>query len=333
MNPRDGRPLLAMTLGAACIAGSAVLMKLAGSSPSMTALLRCVFALPVLGMATLFERRRGAAGMNTASRWLARAAGLFLAADLVLWSHAIDEIGAGLGTVTGNMQVLITALLGWWLLGERPGLPLLLGSPLMLGGLALVGGLAGARSYGADPGLGVVFGLGVGTLYSVYILLLRQATSPAGDGRASVAADASTGGGARVSVAEPLFEATAGAAFGSLLLGFALHDLRLGPAWPALGWLAALALTSQVIGWLLITTSMPRLPAWLVGALLLIQPAGSVALSMAFLGEHPSAWQLVGVAAMLSGVGIVATAHSRRSAAITARDHGNLGSYAAPKYP
>ena len=56
-----------------------------------------------------------------------------------------------------------------------------------------------------------------------------------------------------------LFEATAGATVASALLGLALNDYRLGPAWPALGWLALLALTSQVIGWLLITVSMPGL--------------------------------------------------------------------------
>jgi drug/metabolite transporter (DMT)-like permease len=102
-----------------------------------------------------------------------------------------------------------------------------------------------------------------------------------------------------------LFEATAGATVASALLGLVLNDYRFDTAswpWPALGWLALLALTSQVIGWLLITVSMPRLPAGMIGALLLIQPAGSVALSYAFLDERPSALQLVGVLLVLAGV-------------------------------
>ena len=66
-----------------------------------------------------------------------------------------------------------------------------------------------------------------------------------------------------------LFEATAGAAAAAAVLGFVLHDCRPGPAWPALGWLVLLALTSQVIGWLLIKVSMPRLAAGMIGALLL----------------------------------------------------------------
>ncbi len=283
-------PMAAAMAGAACISSSAVLMRLAATSASITALGRCAFALPILGALALLERRRGAPPMPSRSRWLARLAGVFLAADLILWSHAITAIGAGLGTVVTNLQVLIISLLAWVILGERPRRSLVLASPVMLAGLALVGGLAGVggtRAYGTDPALGVVYGVGVAILYAIYILMLRQATSS---------------GGACTAVAAPLFEATVGATAGSVVLGFALRDFHLGHAWPTLGWLALLALTSQVIGWLLITVSMPRLAAGMIGALLLIQPAGSVALSYVILGERPSVLQLLGVALVLTGV-------------------------------
>ena len=42
-----------------------------------------------------------------------------------------------------------------------------------------------------------------------------------------------------------------------------------------------LALTSQVLGWLLISVSLPRLPAALTSVLLLVQPIGSVLLAVA----------------------------------------------------
>ena len=228
--------------------------------------------------------------MPSRSRWLARLAGVFLAADLILWSHAITAIGAGLGTVVTNLQVLIISLLAWLILGERPRRSLVLASPVMIAGLVLVGGLAdvgGTRAYGTNPSLGVAFGVGVAILYAIYILMLRQATSS---------------GGARTAVAASLFEATVGATAASVVLGFALHDFHLGHAWPTLGWLALLALTSQVVGWLLITVSMPRLAAGMIGALLLVHPAGSVALSYVILGERPSVLQLLGVSLVLTGV-------------------------------
>ncbi|MDQ2813677.1 MAG: DMT family transporter, partial [Actinomycetota bacterium] len=176
-------PAAAAAAGAACISSSAVLMRLAGTSPSITAFGRCAIALPVLGGLALLERRRGAPRLPSRSRWLARLAGVFLAADLVLWSHAITAIGAGLGTVVTNLQVLIISLLAWLILGERPRRSLLLASPVMLAGLALVGGLAGLggpHAYGTDPFLGVVYGVGVAILYAIYILMLRQATSSRG---------------------------------------------------------------------------------------------------------------------------------------------------------
>jgi drug/metabolite transporter (DMT)-like permease len=302
MAVRTMPPAAAAAAGAACISSSAVLMRLAGTSPSITALGRCAFALPVLGALAVAERRRGSARLASRSRWLARLAGVFLAGDLILWSHAIDAIGAGLGTVVTNLQVLIVSLLAWLVLGERPRRSLVLASPVMLAGLVLVGGLAdagGTRAYGTDPALGVVYGAAVAVIYAVYILTLRQATS-SGSPRRTRAAGAPPG--PRPAVAGVLFEATAGATAASAVLGVVLHDYRLGPPWPALGWLAALALTSQVIGWLLITVSMPRLAAGMIGALLLIQPAGSVALSYVFLGERPSALQLLGVVLVLAGV-------------------------------
>ena len=317
-------PVAAAAAGAVCISSSAVLMRLASTTASLTALGRCAFALPVLGALALLERRRGAPPLPPRSRWLARLAGLFLAADLIVWDHSIDAIGAGLGTVVGNLEVLIIALLAWLFLGERPNRSLVLASPVMLLGLALVGGLAdvgGSRAYGTDPALGVWYGVGVAILYAIYILMLRQATSASGAGKAAAGAgQAAAASRARPAVAASLFEATAGATVGAVVLGLALHDFRLGPGtvtWPALGWLALLALTSQVIGWLLITVSMPRLAAGMIGALLLIQPAGSVALSYVILGERPSALQLAGVVLVLTGVLVTVSEREGRGAAWT----------------
>jgi drug/metabolite transporter (DMT)-like permease len=305
-------PAAAAIAGAACISSSAVLMRLADTSASITALGRCGFALPVLGALALAERRRGAPRPPARSRWLARLAGLFLAGDLVLWSHAITAIGAGLGTVVTNLQVLIISLLAWLILGERPRRSLVLASPVMLAGLALVGGLGGLggpRAYGTDPALGVGYGIGVAILYAIYILMLRQATSARG-ARSGPPAE-----GTRTAVAGVLFEATLGATAGSAVLGLALHDFHLGHAWPTLGWLVLLALTSQVLGWLLITVSMPRLAAGMIGALLLVQPAGSVALSYVILGERPSALQLIGVALVLAGVLVAVSGGTAQSPA------------------
>src|SRR5205823_14768896 len=119
-----------------------------------------------------------------------------------------------------NLEVLIISLLAWLILGERPRRSLVLASPVMLAGLVLVGGLVdgpGSRAYGADPGLGVAYGVGVALLYAIYILMLRQATFSPGSSPGPPTGPL-TGSAPRAAVAAPLLEATMGATAGSVVL-------------------------------------------------------------------------------------------------------------------
>ena len=75
------------------------------------------------------------------------------------------------------------------------------------------------------------------------------------------------------------------------------------PSWPAHGWLALLALVSQVIGWLLIAPALPRLPAIETSILLLVQPVFALAWGVLFFAERLSALQWLGAALVLAGVG------------------------------
>jgi drug/metabolite transporter (DMT)-like permease len=104
-----------------------------------------------------------------------------------------------------------------------------------------------------------------------------------------------------------LFDATLVAAVVSVAAGLVIGDSRLVPVWPGAGWLVVLALTSQVLGWLLISISLPRLAAAQTSLLLTVQPVGSVALAAAIFGESPSALQLGGVALVLSALLIATT--------------------------
>jgi drug/metabolite transporter (DMT)-like permease len=79
-------------------------------------------------------------------------------------------------------------------------------------------------------------------------------------------------------------------------------DARFVPVWPGAGWLILLALTSQVAGWMLITSSLPRLPAAMTSLLLMIQPIGSMALGALIFAEDPSPLQLSGVVLIIVAV-------------------------------
>ena len=80
--------------------------------------------------------------------------------------------------------------------------------------------------------------------------------------------------------------------------------LDLAWSWPAHGWLIALALGSQVAGWLLIGYALPRLPAVETSILLLLQPMATVLWALLLFGEDLSVVQWLGVALVLTGVAL-----------------------------
>lgn len=277
------RPVLAAVLGALTIAFSAIFVELADVTPATAAIFRCVYALPPLALLGWLEDRRYGPRAG-GQRRLAWVAGMFFAADLVLWHHAIGQVGAGLATVLGNTQVVFVPIAAWLFLGERPGGRVAASVPVVLVGVVLISGIIGEGAFGQDPLLGVLFGIGTGIAYAGFLLVQRRANRdhrrPAG----------------------PLFDATLSAAAGSMLIGFALGEVDLVPSWPSHGWLLLLALGVQVVGWLLISISLPRLPSAITSVVLTLQPVGSVLLGIWILSEAPSGLQLVGVGLILAGL-------------------------------
>ena len=269
-------------LGALVIAFSAILVRLSRTSPSTAAVFRCAYAVPVLGLLAWLERRRY--GPRAVDWRLATVAGLLFAADLTLWHHAIESVGAGLATVLGNVQVVLVGLLAWAVLGERPARRALVAVPIVLVGVVLISGVIGSGAYGKDPALGVLMGILTAITYAAFILVLRHGNAdlrrPAG----------------------PLLDATFGAAVFAAIAGIAVGDVNFAPTWPGHGWLLVLALTSQVLGWLLISVALPRLPAVTTSIVITLQPVGSVLLGVLLLSEKPSAVQLLGVVVILAGV-------------------------------
>jgi drug/metabolite transporter (DMT)-like permease len=285
-------------LGAVAIAFSSILVRLSHASPSTAAIFRCVYALPILGLLAWREDRR-LGPRRRRDRRFAIGSGVFFAVDLLLWHHSIGDVGAGLATVLANIQVVLVPLIAWAVLSERPGRQVLAALPIALIGVLLISGALEHGAYGRDPARGTLFGLGAGVAYVGFLLLLRR------------------GGADLRRPAGPLFEATATAAIICTVAGVIIGDAALGPSWPSAGWLVVLALTSQVLGWLLITVSLPRLPAALTSLLLTVQPVGSVALGALIFAESPSGLQLVGVALVLVGL-LTATRPSSRRAARSA---------------
>ncbi len=284
------RHLAIAAAGALCIASSGVLVRLASTTPVTVAFYRCLYALPLLGALTVIETRRFAPLPRRSMR-LAWIAGIFFTVDLIFWHNAIDAVGAGLATVLGNLQVVIVGFAAWAILGERPHRALFGAIPVVLAGVVLISGVVGADAYGKNPALGVVFGVATSIAYAGFILVLREGSR---DLRR---------------IAGPLFHATLVSAVAAAAYGVTFGGMEFHPGWVSHGWLLTLALTSQVIGWLLIARSLPRLPAAITSVILLLQPVGAMLLAAVTLGERPGITQLTGAAMILVGVLVATSGH------------------------
>jgi drug/metabolite transporter (DMT)-like permease len=284
------RPIVLAALGAACISTSAIFVSLAKVAPTTTAFYRFALALPVLAvlavLAVAEQRRYGPRPL--ASRLYAALAGLFWAVNLVFWIHAIDDVGAGVATVLGNLQVLFIAAFAWAVLSERPGRRYLVTLPVVLLGVVMVSGLVGHGGTRLHPAAGVAYGVATSATYACMLVILRQTAGQAQH------------------VAGQLFDATAGAAIGAVVIGLGSGGLQLAIPWRSLGWLVSLVVLCGIVGWLLIMSSLPHLPAAVSSLLLLLEPAGALILAAIVLGQRVSLIQIGGAVLVCGGVLVVA---------------------------
>ena len=283
-----------------CIAFSGILYLWADVSPSTGTVYRALFGLPLLALVAVAERRRYGPLPRRAFKFAA-VAGILFAGDLLTWHHAIEYVGAGLATVLGNLQVIIVGVVAWAVFGERPSRNTILAVPIVLLGVVLISGIVGSGAYGSDPTLGVLISLVTALCYSGYLLLIRiggrDVRRPAG----------------------PVAIATFVTAIAAMGAGTVMGDLDLTPGPESLFWLAVLGVTSQSIGYLCISISLPRLPAIVTSIILLSQPVATVGLSMVLLGERPSPAQLLGVILVIGGIAAATVPVARVRDALRAR--------------
>ncbi|MGZ8754844.1 MAG: DMT family transporter [Acidimicrobiia bacterium] len=295
--------VIALT-GILAISFTAVLVRLADVSPLTAGFFRAAYAVPILLVMWLLTRNSDR--RTRADRRLGFVSGLILAVDLWLFHAAIGAIGAGLGTLLANIQVVFVALAAWAIHDERPSTTAFVAIPVVFTGVALLSGLGRADAYGSDPVAGVILGALSGIAYASFILTYRAANR------------------SQSSAIGTLLDATIGVVIGTGLAGMVTGTLDLRFAWPAHGWLLLLAVLAQVFGWVIIGYALPRLPALTTSVLIMVQPIGALTWGALIFHERLSAIQGIGVAIILVGVAAINVLGSIRPAAVQAGSPGSL---------
>lgn len=281
------RPMLSATLGllagAIMISFAAVFVRLSDMPPTTSGFYRMVFGLAAWWVLLIAvpAMRQGWQQAWPSSILIAA----FFCADIWFWHQSIAFIGPGLSTLLANFQVFILTAVGVVFFKEHIHWRFGLGLGLAMAGLWLLFGREWAE-LGLQARSGVWLGLLTACAYALYLLSLRgfQIKHP------SIRPEAR------------LMQVTlcCGVMLGAINAweghGFAIPSTQ---SWLAL---VGLGLFCQVLGWLLITKSLPQLPAALVGLLLLIQPAASVGWDVWFFSLELSTGKAIG--ALLALVGI-----------------------------
>ncbi|MCB1584270.1 MAG: DMT family transporter [Marinicella sp.] len=276
-------PVLTMLLAALIISTSSVWVKLAELGPTVTGFYRMAIGGLLMLLWCLWQSRKLWYSW-TYFKWLLLGA-IFFAADLWLWHRSIHYIGPGLATVLGNVQVFFMTLFGYWFLKERISWKFFLGLTLTFCGLFLLVGMQWS-TLSSQYQLGVVFGIATALAYTGFMLSLRhvQAQSHALSPMANLGV---------LSVVCGLILAVV-AAFENQ--SFVIHNMT------TLFSVIALGLFCQVVGWVLITRTMPSLPTSVVGLLLLLQPAMSMVWDVLFFQRPTGLIDILGLSFVLLGI-------------------------------
>ncbi|WP_235623922.1 DMT family transporter [Mycolicibacterium goodii] len=285
------RPVVATAVGAIGISTSGLFVALSATSPGTASFFRCVFALPLLLPLAITEWR-GEGPPTAGQHGWAALAGVLFAADALLWTQAIYEVGVGLSAVLVNTQVVMVPLLARIIDHEVLSGRFVALLPVVVLGAVLAGGVLESDVVGTAPVAGTIHSVLAALCYSVFLFLLRR-------------------GGPDRPLVQSYLTIMASAAAAALVGGALWGGVGLAPGWDAAGWLMLTAVNGQVLGWLLVALGSPSLRVEISSALLLLTPVAALMLGALFLAQQPSVLQILGSTMILGCAYLITTNRAR----------------------
>jgi drug/metabolite transporter (DMT)-like permease len=280
--------MLGLGLGATLISFSAVFVRLAQVGPVTAGFYRVLFGGAFLLLFALFKGYL--TRITLRSLVLGGACGVVFSLNLTMWHKSIHLVGPGLATVLSNFQVFFMALAGIVFFSEQLTWKFFAAIVLAVSGLFFLVG-PGWASLGSGWRMGVVFGLLAAMLYATYLLSVRYLQTE------------QTFGSVVVNMAV-LSLITA------MIMGMELRAVGesfLIPNLPSLLSLAGYGFFSQMVGWILISTSITRLPVSVAGLLILLQPSLAFVWDMLFFQRPTSIMDGLGALMAFAAIYLGAT--------------------------
>jgi drug/metabolite transporter (DMT)-like permease len=292
MNKEERHGFTCLIAGAICIALAPIFAKLAVDydklasatplSPTGSALWRMLFSVPVY-IAMLFYRKQRLvvypfSWRQTWGLWLA---GLFFALDLAFWHASFELTSVGNSTLLANLSAVVASVMGFVWFKEKFTKLFVVGGVVSLVGVA---GLVGfSFSLGGETWIGDLLALIAALLYGAYLVSLKVILR-------------------RMGSIELLLWISATSSIFLLIVAQLTSAELMAHSWQSWLCLFGLAVSSQVVGQLLITVALAALPVGLTSVVLLIQPILVVGLGWWILGETMTPLQSLWALVVLAGI-------------------------------
>lgn len=274
------RAYLALAGGVLCISFTAIFTKWAGAPGPVAAAWRMISAAVILAIPLARQMRAWSPAARAGIPWGVMG-GVWFAINLAMLNSALMLTSAANATLLDNTAPIWVGLGALLIFKERLGPRYWAGLALALVGAAVVSGISLTSSFTLRAGDALAF---TGALFYAGYLLTTQR------GRRNLDSLSYMG---LVAVTSAALLTIASLAMGFPMTGYPLRTYAA---------LVAVAVISQVGGWLLISYALGHLPASTAVVVLLAQPVITGLLSIPLLGEAITSRQLVGGALALTGI-------------------------------
>jgi drug/metabolite transporter (DMT)-like permease len=277
------KAMLFIALGVTLLGTGPMFVKYVHANGVLVGFYRMFFAAIMLSIPNLlFKQEKDKPRIAKGGLKWALLGGLAFAANISLWCTALNYTTASAVTLLDNTAPVWVGLIGWILLHERQSWRYWLGLLVTIGGAGIMIGWDILYSSGQQSS-GNLIGIASGFSYALYILVTQQARRYMDS--------------LRYSWLVPLF-ASAILLVAVWVMGLFSEPLPLR----SLFMIFLMALTSQVIAWVLVNHALGKLPASAASVALVGQPVVTTLLGIVILKEIPSPLQLVGAAVCLAGI-------------------------------
>lgn len=284
---------LALGLGVLSIGFSGIFVRWADAPGIVTSFYRMAIASLLMGIPFL-RRQRSRPNITTSGFLLAVLGGIFFAADIAAWSTGVVLSGATNPTLLANTAPVWVGLGALFIFREKLPGKFWLGLAIAMAGATFVLGLDALQNI--QLGTGSLLGLLAGLFYGAYYLVTQRGRD--------------------------WLDSLSYFWLSSLASAIALFFLSVGLRLPLVGYaratyatFIAMALVSQVSGYLAINFALGHLPASAVSVTLLGQPVVTAILAAVLLGEILGGFQVLGGVAVIAGVLIIHLSRTAESVA------------------